>query len=325
MLGSRGPVSKPLVILAGSAIVCGKTRDSLLKDFRVVEIPAIRDSFISPNEPYILWCSLDSRISSRLFHKSTLPTYIVTSTTGITHFELGFYNSLDNKVIRLERNDEGLDKVSSTAELSWALFLQLHMELLESQTEVLNGIWNRWNHYRNQISSLSIGILGYGRLGEITAKYASAFGASIRVWDIDKSRMHLASTSYPDSNVLSLRQLFESSDVVFVHASEQNNRSSIITDSLIESIGTSFGLINTARGSLVDETSVSKWVTKGKIRFYGADVLETEYDDWMQSPIVRLAQESRRVVLTPHIGGASLQAAEITENILLQKLISKIR
>ena len=317
-------MNKPLLVLAGSAVVGKKTRESIIKHFRVVDCPAIRDRFASPNEPYTLWCSLDSRISSRVFDGLTVPTHIVTSSTGTTHFELDFYKLNQDKVIKLERNDRGLDKVSSTAELSWALFLQLHMMLSESQVEVLNGVWNRWNYYRDQISSLSVGILGYGRLGEITAKYAAAFGASIKVWDIDQSRMDLAKLSYQNSSVSSLQQLLEISDVVFLHANEQENRSPIITDSLIESVRTPFGLINTARGSLVDENSLSKWIKKGKIRFYGADVLEAEYDDWTKSSILKLAQENKKVVLTPHIGGASFQAAEEIENILLQKLLRKI-
>ena len=324
LLGKPGPVNKPLLVLAGSAVVGKKTRESIIKHFRIVDSPAIRNKFASPNEPYTLWCSLDSRISSRVFEGSILPSHIVTSSTGITHFELEFYRLHKDKVIKLERNDKGLDKVSSTAELSWALFLQLHMRLLESQVEVLNGVWNRWNYYRDQISSLSIGIVGYGRLGEITAKYAAAFGATIKVWDIDETRLQVAKLSYPNSCVSSLQALLEKSDVVFLHANEQENRNPIITDALLERVRTPFGLINTARGSLVDETSLSKWLNKGKIRFYGADVLEAEYEDWTQSVILKLAQEQKNIVLTPHIGGASFQAAEDIEDILLQKLLSKI-
>lgn len=318
-------MNKPTLVLAGAAIMAKNTRDSISKSFKVIEIPAINDKFKSPDSPFILWCSLDSKISLEFFDDSGIPTYIVTSTTGITHFQLEFLSKYENRIIRLERNDKGLDEVSSTAEFAWALFMQMHMKLIEVQQEVQNGRWSRWEHYRHQISSLTIGILGFGRLGEITSRFASSFGASIRVWDIDQSRMDLARKLYPGSTVKSLTELLEVSDVVFIHATEQKDRSSVITDDLLEKVESSFGLVNTARGSLVNEEAVAKWVINGKIKYYCADVLSEEYGEWNASPLVRLSCEYTNIVITPHVGGASFQAAERIENILLEKLLYRLR
>jgi phosphoglycerate dehydrogenase-like enzyme len=126
--------------------------------------------------------------------------------------------------------------------------------------------------------------------------------------------------------VKSVDELCEIADIVSIHANVNNVTSPIITEEILKSINSSFILINTSRSCLVDENAIIAAMKSGTIFKYYADVLGFEDEDasLQESVIWKESQSNNRIYLTPHIGGATLEAMDYCENLLFNELIRKL-
>jgi lactate dehydrogenase-like 2-hydroxyacid dehydrogenase len=169
--------------------------------------------------------------------------------------------------------------------------------LVRGNQAVLSGQWNRDRKtLTRSIEGLRIGIVGMGAIGKAVAARCAAFRLQIEWWgphrkpDVDLRRRE------------TLTELAAASDVLFVCSrAEQTNRH-LISDEVQNALGPEGLLINVARGSLVDEDALIRNLRSGKLGGAALDVFETEPTDpgrWRGVP---------NAILTPHTGGATLQA-----------------
>ena len=140
-----------------------------------------------------------------------------------------------------------------------------------------------------------IGIIGYGRLGKMMAKYCKAFEAQIYIYD-----------PYSDeSNIKSLDNLFNICDAVSLHVHVSDETKHMINYNLL-SRNVKY-LINTSRGEIVNELDVIKALQEGRLLGYGTDVIEDEFGDILKSPFFNLDNLKLNYIFTPHIGGMTTQ------------------
>ena len=66
-------------------------------------------------------------------------------------------------------------------------------------------------------------------------------------------------------------------------------------------------IINTSRGEIVNETDIVKALNTNKLTGYGTDVIENEFDDLTKSPIIKAMNEGKNIIITPHIGGMTIE------------------
>lgn len=261
-----------------------------------------------------LWINFDSRVSEGVLERLPHLKFIATTSTGINHIDLNCVESRGISLIKLDPDDPSVQAITSTVELTWALVFEQFAKISLAHSSVLRGEWNRQTHERSrQLSSQTFGVIGCGRVGSRVASIASAFGMEVVVAEIDqKKRDYLRCKGW---RPMPLEELCLRSDWVSIHASVGENSSPLVTRDLLEKV-TPFHLINTSRGALVDELAVVEGIRSGTLLTYSADVLsfETRDDqDIETSPVWREAQVDQRIVLSPHIGGATVEAYEIAE------------
>ena len=169
------------------------------------------------------------------------------------------------------------------------------------------------------LSRLSLGIVGFGRLGQQVARYGQAFGMTVRFYDpnVDGQGTGIERTD-------TLEVLVAGSDIVTLHPVLNAETTRLIGPDIIALFKPGSYLINTARGEVVDENAVIAALETGQLRGYAADVLAGEFDpafDASAHPLVQYSTLNGNVLLTPHIGGSTFDAWYETERRVLEKTL----
>ena len=131
----------------------------------------------------VLITRLNYNINSDFIDKCYRLKYILTATTGLDHIDLKYAKQKGVKIISLKGETKFLNTIHATAEHSWALLLSLIRKINPASKSVLNNHWNRDLFKGTELFNKNIGILGFGRIGKKIARYASAFGMNILIYD----------------------------------------------------------------------------------------------------------------------------------------------
>jgi D-3-phosphoglycerate dehydrogenase len=159
-----------------------------------------------------------------------------------------------------------------------------------------------------ELRNKTIGILGFGKIGQEVAKIAIGMGMKVLATDKIIKSAPITLKFFNDQKItftidtVDQKELLEKSDFITLHMPAQDDY--IISAREIESMKEGVGIINTSRGGLLNEVDLVKAIKSGKVQFAGLDVYETE-----PSPAVQLLMNPD-ISLTPHIGAATKEAQD---------------
>ena len=261
------------------------------------DINEVRELLIKENIDTIL-CNPNQqtyKIDKELLNKTNV-SLINTCSTGMNHIDVTYCDSAGIKIYSLTKDYELINDLPSTSELAFGLLLDLMRNItLSNNTTKENKSWDYLPFVGQQMKDFKVGIVGYGRLGKMMAKYCKAFDAEVYIYD-----------PYSDeSNVRELDDLFQICDAVSLHVHVSNETKYMIDYDLL-SRNVKF-LVNTSRGEIVNETDVIRALKEGKLWGYGADVIEDEFGDVKDSPFFDLDNSKLNCIFTPHTGGMTIQ------------------
>lgn len=211
---------------------------------------------------------------------------------------------------------------ASVTQMTFALLLELCHHVQRHSDAVMDGSWSAssdwcfWDHPLIELQDKTIGIIGFGNIGQRTADIAAAFGMRIIAHDrneIDQSHRK----NFRWSN---LPGLFKESDVITLHCPLTPETRGIINKTSLSMMkGTAF-LINTARGPLVIEEDLAAALNNGIIAGAGLDVLSLEPPE-SSNPLF----SARNCLITPHISWATLEARNRLMDIAVANLKSYLK
>ena len=159
-----------------------------------------------------------------------------------------------------------------------------------------------------ELRGKTIGILGFGKIGQEVAKIAIGMGMKVLATDNEVESAPITLDFFNGQkitftiNTVDKEELLKESDFITLHVPYQE--SYIITASEIELMKEGVGIINTSRGGILHEVDLVKALESGKVQFAGLDVYETE-----PSPAVQLLMNPE-ISMSPHIGAATKEAQE---------------
>ena len=223
---------------------------------------------------------------------------INTASTGLNHINQDDCKKLNIKILSLTKDFKLIKKLPSTSELSFGLMINLQRNIFQSFQSVKNKKWDYTPFIGQELSSLTIGIIGLGRLGNLMANYAKAFGMRVFYYDPFKE-----TRKYKKTN---LKRLVQIADVISIHAHVNNQTKYMINKKILKFAKKKPVIINTSRGELVNEQDIIWGLKKKIISGYGADVIEKEFIDINKSPIIKNINKYN-IIITPHIGGMTYQ------------------
>jgi len=236
--------------------------------------------------------------------EGTNVTLINTCSTGMNHIDVEYCKLMKIKIYSLTKDYELINELPSTSELAFGLMLSLLRKIPESKSHVSTYQWDYTQFVGRQIKDLKIGIVGYGRLGKMMANYCDAFGAKILIYDpyIDTIPFH---KGYRKRE--SIKELFQECDVISLHVHVTDETKYMISKKLLDLPKKDLYIINTSRGEIVNEIDIVKALKNKTLTGYGTDVIENEFDVITKSPIVTAMNYGENIIVTPHIGGMTIE------------------
>lgn len=249
---------------------------------------------------------------------------IATPTTGLTHIDLNYCNIRNIEVFSLQKCRQLIEGVTSTSELTFGLILSLLRQIPMANHDVVhNGRWERDRFCSRQLSRLTIGIIGLGRIGGHVANYANAFGMRVLSHDPYQDNSRFADHNAKKSD---LKTLLSEADIVSIHANLDKDNFKMIGEKEIKLLKRSALVINTSRGGLLDEIAATTAICNGQLGGLAVDVLNDEHaqDSWLNSPVVKAAKDGFNIIMTPHIGGCTVDAMHLTEERLAELIVNDL-
>ena len=188
----------------------------------------------------------------------------------------------------------------STADLTWALILAVARRVAEGDAYVRSGAWSGWAPTQllgTDVSGKVLGIVGMGRIGQAVAQRAAGFNMRICY----TSRTHQAPGRLPSQwEQRTLPDLLKAADFVSLHVPLTPATHHLINGRHLALMKPTAFLINTSRGSVVEEAALVDALIQRRLAGAGLDVFE-------QEPVFHPSlRELRQVVLLPHLGSATL-------------------
>ncbi len=192
----------------------------------------------------------------------------------------------------------------SVAQLVLAHLLNFAHHVSAHSETVKNGKWASsmdfcyWDTPLIELEGLTMGIIGFGRIGRATAKLALAFGMKVIAYDV------VTPKSMPEGcQFVDLEDVFRSSDIVTLHCPLTPQTQNIINRERLELMKKTAFLINAGRGPLVDEQALAQALNNEEIAGAGLDVLSSEPPE-KDNPLLK----ARNCFITPHIAWATRSA-----------------
>ncbi|GAC1353341.1 MAG: hypothetical protein NVSMB1_25950 [Polyangiales bacterium] len=193
--------------------------------------------------------------------------------------------------------------MDATADLTFGLIIDACRRVSEGDRLVRSGQWSGWaptHHLGRRISSATLGIVGFGRIGRAVARRASGFGMRV----LYASRRECTPEEAWGAEYAELDDLLSQVDIVTLHAPLTEETRGLLSRERLSSMRPGAIVINVARGAMLDEHALVDLLVSGHLGGAALDVFQGE-------PQInpRLLQ-APRLVLTPHIGSADAIARD---------------
>lgn len=192
----------------------------------------------------------------------------------------------------------------SVAQMTFALLLEICQQVGHHNQAVKEGKWEEhpdWTFFDYPLLELAgktMGIIGFGSIGQATAKIAEAMGMNVIAYNRSQSEEGKKLATY-----VPLDELLEKADVVSLHIPLVEETQALINQESISKMKEGVILLNTSRGGLIDEEAVAEALNSGKIRAAGVDVVSTESIE-STNPLLK----AKNIFITPHIALATKES-----------------
>ena len=223
------------------------------------------------------------------------------------------------KVHNIHCFNAGEANADAVGEHTLAMLLGLFTQLVKSHMEILDDRWDREGNRGLELRGRTVGILGYGNTGSAVAKKLTGFG--VRVIAHDKYK-HGFGNEFVEE--VSEEVLLAESDVLTLHVPLTNETKNWLNEVRLSMMKPQFWLLNVSRGGVLDLSLVSRELVAGRMHGFAADVLSIEppfQGDLAFMEIFNGLRKNNRVILSPHVGGWTVESYQKISEVLLDKVL----
>jgi len=187
----------------------------------------------------------------------------------------------------------------AVAELTFGLLLAVAREIPRADTGMKKGEWLKKQLEGVELNGKTLGIIGYGRIGQEVGKRAAAFGMNVVAYDANIPEHKIKELG---GEPVTLQELYDWSDFISVHTPLNIQTRDLIGPLAISEMKDGVRIICAARGGIIDEAALLAALNSGKVAGVGLDVFATE------PPGLTELVKHPRVIATPHIGAQTAEA-----------------
>lgn len=247
-------------------------------------------------------------------------------TTGVFHIDVDYAEQKKISICSLKDQQAFLSAITPTAELAWGLIIAATRYIIPAHNSVCEGKWDGRGFGRQtlkMLSAMTLGVVGLGRLGSIVARYGQAFKMKVFYYD-----PYVTNERYIKCKCLSA--LACSSDIVSIHVHATKATENLINKDFIQAMPKGSFIINTARGDVLDEDALLQALLSRYLAGAGLDMLKGEHlpgfkEKLGKHPLVQYARTHDNLILTPKMGGCTVDAWEKTERHVVDLIIQELR
>lgn len=200
---------------------------------------------------------------------------------------------------------------ASVAELVFAHMFALARFIPQANITMRKGEWNKKAYKGYELAGKTLGIIGFGRIGQIVVRMALAFGMKVLVYDQMDTQTDL------EVNIVSKDELLRESDFITLHVPKEAQNT--IAKAEFELMKPTVFIINTSRGGVVNENDLLEALQSGKIAGAGIDAFLNE-----PTPNPELVNHPN-VSVTPHIGASTKEAQDRVGIQIAEKIVALLK
>lgn len=251
------------------------------------------------------------RIDKELFDAAPKLKFVARAGAGLDNIDIDI--AKERGIALLAANEGNMDAVGEHAV---GLLLSLMNNFRKADMEIRNGVWDREGNRGYELKGKTVGIIGYGFMGQSFARKLSGFGVNVIAYDKYK-------TGFSDqfAREASMEEIVKHSDALSLHIPLTNETKQMVNDEYFFHFKKPIFLINTARGEVVSIKAVLDNIAKGKILGAGLDVLEKEkFPTLAEQQWYDALKINEKVILTPHVAGWTFDSYRKISEVLAEKL-----
>lgn len=206
---------------------------------------------------------------------------------------------------------------SAVAQFAIAMLLEIchhvahHSDAVHAGRWENNADWCFWDHPLIELADKTMGIIGFGRIGQATGRLAQALGMNVLAYDAHKNPALESDTC----KYASLDELLEKSDVIALHCPLFPETQGIINKNTIAKMKDGVIILNNSRGPLIVEQDLADALNSGKVYAAGLDVVSTEPIQG-SNPLLK----AKNCIITPHISWAPKESRQRLMDIAVENL-----
>ena len=282
--------------------ISGLAMDMLREEFDVLYEPSLwRDecSLMSAiNEAKAVIVRNQTQITSAVIETSPHLKVIARAGAGLDNIDTAAANR-NGVIVSYAPRENSL----AVAELALGFLLSLARHIPNAHIDTRNGNWNRSQFMGTELSGKTLGLVGFGRIGQMVARRAKAFDMTIVAYD------KLLPADAPVARELGVEmmgftEVLQQSDFVSCHVPLLEDTRHLFSTEQFRQMKEGACFVNTSRGEVVDESALLSALTDGNLRGAAFDVREAEPPEFGQ------LAELENVIMTPHIGAFSHEAQQ---------------
>jgi len=201
----------------------------------------------------------------------------------------------------------------SVAELAMGEIILLMRRTFDASTQLHQGVWNKSAAGSHEVRGLTLGIVGYGKIGSQVSDLAEAMGMRVVFHDV----AHVLARG--NARPVSFRELLETADVITLHVDGKPQNQNLFGEDEFQAMKPGACMINLSRGFVVDHERLAQHLKSGRVSGAAIDVFpqEPESGGAFSSPLQGLPN----VILTPHIGGSTEEAQQNIGHFVSSKMV----
>ena len=303
-------------------------KDALEKGgFEVIDVNVAQnqlENYINENNIDAILVGSETQIRQELIEECPSLKLIGSSDMNMENIDVEYAEDNGLKVINAPEASS-----SSVAELVFSHLFGMVRFLHSSNREMPLEGDSRFNALNKayaqgvELRGKTLGIIGFGKVGQAVAKIAIGLGMKVIASDTIIQNASITLDFFNGQKMAfnietaDLDEVLKEADFISLHITEQDDY--VITSAEFDKMKDGVGFINTSRGGIVNEVELIKAIAEGKVQYAGLDVYETE-----PTPAVQLLM-NQEISLTPHIGGLTVEAQDRTGLELAKQIIEFLR
>ena len=256
------------------------------------------------------------KIDKAFLDKATNLQFIARVGAGLESIDCEYAQS---KNIALIAAPEG--NRNAVAEHSLGMILSLFNHLNQADAEIRAGYWNRESNRGHELDGKTVGIIGYGNMGNAFAKKLRGFDVDILCYDIQEN------VGDENAKQVSFVEFQEKVDVLSLHIPWTPETDKMVDAAFINGFAKPLWIINTSRGKNIVTADLVSALQSGKVLGAGLDVLEYEklsfetlFQESTTPEAFQYLLNAKNVILTPHIAGWTFESHERLAQVIVDKI-----